>query len=188
MRFRLLAFAQRISISDATGQPIFYVRQRMFRLKEHVLVFRDKSEKVRLFDIRADRMIDFSANYSFTSTDGSPWGAVRRRGVRSLWTAFYEVMDNDQVEFSITEESPFRKFLEAVLGNIVLVGFLVTLFLNPTYVVKSPDGRLLMRIIKKPAIFEGSFEIVKLDEVAPDDELQLLLSFIMLVLLERKRG
>ncbi len=188
MRFRLLAFAQRISIADAAGQPVLYVRQKMFRLKEHVLVYRDSSEQEHLFDIKADRMIDFSANYSFTSPDGTAWGAVRRRGARSLWSAHYEVMEDGNVDMTISEESPFKKLIESIAGEIPIIGLFVTYFLNPTYLVTAPDGTPLMRIIKKPAFFEGSFVVEKLAEVEPDDELRLLLSFIMVVLLERKRG
>ncbi len=62
------------------GTAILYIKQKMFKFKEHVEVFRDASQQEKLFDIRADRIIDFSASYSFTAADGSTWGSVRRRG------------------------------------------------------------------------------------------------------------
>ncbi len=188
MSFKLFALATQISVNDAASQPILYIKQKMLRLKEHVEVFRDSTQQEKLFDIRADRVIDFSANYSFTAADGTPWGSVRRRGGRSIWRAHYEVIEEGQVDMEITEESPWKKVVEAVMNEIPIVNFVVAYLLNPSYVVKRPDGTLLMRVTKKPAVFEGKFEIEKLSEVPPDDELRMLLSLIMLTLLERKRG
>jgi hypothetical protein len=45
-----------------------------------------------------------------------------------------------------------------------------------------------MRITKQPAFFEGRFKIDILGEMTPREELNLFLSFMMLVMLERRRG
>jgi hypothetical protein len=45
-----------------------------------------------------------------------------------------------------------------------------------------------MRIEKKAAFFEGRFEITRLGEMTPREELNLILSVMMLVMLERRRG
>ena len=45
-----------------------------------------------------------------------------------------------------------------------------------------------MRLSKQAAFFEGRFQIDKVGELTPREELNLILSFMMLVLLERKRG
>lgn len=45
-----------------------------------------------------------------------------------------------------------------------------------------------MRITKQPAFFEGKFLIEKVGHVSPREELNLFLSFLMLLLLERRRG
>jgi len=61
-------------------------------------------------------------------------------------------------------------------------------FLNPSYIVTSPDGTPLLRLTKKPAVFESRFVLEKLSEFSEDDELRSLLALVMVVLLERKRG
>lgn len=188
MRFKLFALASQITVTDAKGTAILYIKQKMFKFKEHVEVFRDASQQEKLFDIRADRIIDFSASYSFTAADGSLWGSVRRRGGRSLWQAFYEVIENGQIDMQITEETPWKKLVEGLCSDILVVGWIVAYLLNPSYLVKRPSGEMLMRVVKKPAVFEGSFEVQKLADVPPDDELRMLMSLIMMVLLERKRG
>ncbi len=45
-----------------------------------------------------------------------------------------------------------------------------------------------MRLEKKAAFFEGNFEITKLGMLTPREELNLILSFLTLVMLECQRG
>ncbi len=106
LKFRILAIAPQITIRDANGKVLMFVRQKLFKLKEHVMVYADEQQQQLIFEIKADRMIDFSANYSFTSADGAAWGAVRRHGAKSLWKAHYDVMEEGRVDMSIQEESP----------------------------------------------------------------------------------
>jgi len=188
MRFKILTLAQQIAVQDANGKPIMYVKQKMFRLKEKVEVYTDSSLQKKLFDISADRIIDFSANYHFTAADGAEWGAVRRRGMRSLWSAHYEIIENNQVDMEIKEENPWKRLLEGIVGDIPIVGFLFVYFLNPSYLITLANGTLALRVTKKPSIFERYFVIDKLTDLDSDDELRSLLSLIMMVLLEKDRG
>jgi uncharacterized protein YxjI len=188
LRFKLFSLSQQITVSDATGKSILFVKQKMFRFKEKVEVFADANMQSKLFEINADRMIDFSANYSFTAADGSDWGAVRRQGMRSLWSAHYEVIDHGVVEMNIREEEPWKKVVEGLLGEIPIVGLVFVYLLNPSYLITFADESPALRAIKKPAVFEGHFVLEKLAEMDQDDELRALLSLIMMVLLEKSRG
>lgn len=188
MRFKIFTLAQQISVQDAAGKPIMYVKQKMFRLKEKVEVFTDSSLQKKLFDIGADRIIDFSANYHFTAADGADWGSVRRRGMRSLWAAHYEIIDDNRVDMEIQEENPWKRVLEGLLGEIPIVGFLIIYLLNPTYLITLADGTLALRVVKKPSFLERYFVIEKVTHIDSDDELRALLSLIMMVLLEKDRG
>lgn len=188
LRFKLLTFGQRVTATDANGQTLMFIKQKMFKLKEQVEIYSDSSQSKLLFRMGADRMIDFSASYHFTDAAGNNWGAVRRKGMRSLWSAHYEVVQDQQLDMTISEESPMKKVLESLLSEIPLVGFLAVYFLNPSYIVRRPDGTPLLRLIKRPAIWEGKYTLEKLGEMPEDDELRSLMSLIMLVLLERRRG
>lgn len=188
LSFKLLTFGQRITATDASGNLLLFVKQKMFKLKESVEVFADTERNNLLFQIGADRMIDFSANYLFTDASGNPWGAVRRKGMRSFWSAHYDIMQDGEIDMTIREESAFKKLLESILSEIPIVGFFFTLLLNPSYIVCRPDGTELLRLTKNPAVFEGKFTIKKLSEMPEDDEMRSLLALIMLVLLERRRG
>jgi hypothetical protein len=74
MTFRILALAPQVHVRDATGATVCYVRQKLLRLKEHVEVFADESQSRLLYEIRADRMIDFSATYRFAAAAGGRCG------------------------------------------------------------------------------------------------------------------
>lgn len=188
LRFKLITLGQRITATDATGQPLLFIKQKMFKLKEKVQIYSDAKLTQEIFQIAADRIIDFSANYHFTDPQGTDWGSVRRKGMRSLWSAHYEVMQDGVVDMTISEESPMKKLLESLLDGIPLVGFIAVMLLNPSYIVSRPDGTPLLRLTKKPAVFEGKFVLEKLNDLPEDDELRSLLALIMMVLLERKRG
>jgi hypothetical protein len=188
MTFRLFALSQQISITDANGLIVLYVKQKMFRFKEKIEVFADTEMKQKRFEINADRVIDFSANYHFTDIEGNDWGAVRREGMRSLWSAHYDVYDASGIDMTIREEDPWKRVVEGLLGEIPIVGFLVVYWLNPSYLVRGMNGEVGLRVVKKPSVFERCFEIEKRAEMDPDDEVRALLALIMMVLLEKSRG
>jgi uncharacterized protein YxjI len=188
VRFSMFSLAQKITIKDADGASILFVKQKMFRFKEKVEVFSDATMSTKLFEINADRMLDFSANYKFTAADGSDWGSVRRHGVRSMWSAHYEIIEDNRVDMYLREEAPWKKFVESILGEIPVVGFVAVYLINPSYLVTMADGSPGLRAVKKPSIFERFFVIEKLAELDQDDELRSLLSIVMMVLLEKNRG
>ncbi|MGI9470086.1 MAG: hypothetical protein ACR2NZ_01050 [Rubripirellula sp.] len=188
LHFKLLTFGQRVTAVDANGQVLMYIKQKMFKLKENVEIFSDEDQTRLLFRIAADRMIDFSANYHFTDSGGNDWGAVRRKGMKSFWSAHYDVMQDGVVDMTINEESPVKKVMEGLLGEIPLIGFVASYLINPSYLLTRPDGTPVLRLTKQPAFFEGRFTLEKLTDIPEDDELRSLMAIIMLVLLERSRG
>ncbi len=67
MTFKILALAPQIYVTDAAGNSVFYVKQKLFKLKENIQVFRDESQSQLLFTIQADRIIDWSASTIFAT-------------------------------------------------------------------------------------------------------------------------
>ncbi len=80
LRFKLFALAPQIFVTDASGAPYFYVRQKLLKLKEDIGVCSDSNKTELLFRIQADRMIDWSANYRFTTAGIMITLLERRRG------------------------------------------------------------------------------------------------------------
>lgn len=189
MSFKILALAPQIRVTDATGAMICYVKQKMFRLKEAVSVYSDSSKTRTLCEIKADRMIDWSACYHMYDYDGESFGAVRRKGMRSIWKAHYEVLDeHDRHIATIEEENPMAKVADSLMGEIPLLGMISGYVFHPKYLLSSLDGTPCFRVTKEPAFFEGIFRIDKLVECDSDDELRALMAFLMMSLLESRRG
>jgi uncharacterized protein YxjI len=78
--FKILAIASQIYIRDVNGSLVGYVKQKLFKLKEDINVFGDENQTQLLFNIKADRVIDFSAKYNFTDAHGTSLGSIKRRG------------------------------------------------------------------------------------------------------------
>ncbi len=189
LSFKLLALARQISVRDARGELVFYVKQKALKLKESVTVFGDEGQTLPLYTMKADRVLDFSARYNFADTAGNLLGSVRRRGMRSIWKAHYEVCDaSDNLDLSIGEENAWTKVFDALLGEVPIVGMFTGYLFHPAYLVKRPDGTTVMRLVKQPAFFEGKFTITKHAELDQRDETRALLALLMTVLLERGRG
>lgn len=189
LTFKIMAMAPQIKVTDANGETVCYVKQKLFKLKEVVHVFQDESQQASLCEIKADRVIDWSACYHFYDTSGESFGAVRRKGMRSIWKAHYEVLDeNDVLLGSIEEENPMAKVGDALLGEIPFLSIISGYLFHPKYLLKSTAGQEQLRITKEPAFWEGRYRLDKLAELDPVDELRALMAFLMMSLLERKRG
>ena len=189
MRFKILAIAPQIHVTDARGESVCYVHQKLFRLKEAVSVFSDATKKQTLAEIKADRVIDFSASYHFFDVGGESFGGVRRKGMKSLWSAHYDIVDeNNQPLGSITEENPMAKVIDSLLSEVPLIGNFSGYFFNPRYLLSTAAGQPLMRLNKQPAMWEGKFLLEKLAPIEPVHELCYVMAFLMMTLLERSRG
>lgn len=189
LSFKLLAIASQIYVRDSNGQLIGYVKQKLFKFKEAISVFADEGQTQLLFTIKADRVIDFSAKYNFTSASGQLVGSIKRRGMRSILKAHYEIYDeNDQQVYEIHEENAWIKVIDSLLGELPVIGMFTGYFFNPAYIVSRMDGTQAARLAKQPAFFEGVFQLDPLSQITPEEESRILLSVLTMTLLERARG
>jgi uncharacterized protein YxjI len=188
LNFKIVAMAPQLSVADANGMLVAYVKQKMFKLKEDVNVFEDAQQSRLAYNIKADRVIDFSPRFAFVNQLGQTVGSVKRQGAKSLWKATYDVYEGELLRLSIREENPWVKVLDGLLSEVPIVGMFAGYFLHPSYSVSFPNGQGVLRMKKQPAFFQGKFSIEKLAQLSPDDEQRAFLSLMMMVLLERARG
>lgn len=166
LSFKLLAVANKIYVRDAQGQLLSFVRQKLSKLKEDINIFADEKQTELLFNIKADRVLDWSANYSFSERHGNNLGSIKRQGLRSIWKANYEIFDSsgNQV-MKINEENGWGKVGDAIFGEIPLIGFLSGYLFNSSYLVSRLDATPVARLKKRPAFFEGKFQLELLSQV-----------------------
>jgi uncharacterized protein YxjI len=189
LSFKLLAIASQIYIRDANGQLLGYVKQKLFKLKEDINIFTDETQTQHLYNIKADRVLDFSAKYNFTDAAGNLLGSIKRQGMRSIWRANYEIFDQtSNAIMKINEENGWIKVVDSLIGEIPVVGMFTGYLFNPSYVVSRIDGTPIARLQKQPAFFEGKFQLSLLTQLSESDEVRVLLSALSMTLLERSRG
>jgi hypothetical protein len=190
LRFKFLSWSSQIALRDANGQVQLYVKQKSFKLKEDVVVYTDEAMTTPVYRIQADRVIDFSANYTISDAAGNVLGKLSRRGMRSIWRVSYEVSRDGQPVFEIREANPWVKVLDGVLTQIPVLGLFSGYVFHPAYLVtRLGFGLDALRVVKRPAFLEGKFAVESLSALpTSDDERLALLGILLMVLLERRRG
>lgn len=189
-KFKITTLSSDFNITDKNGNYVAYVRQKMFKLKEDVIVFSDERKAEELFRIKADRWLDFNSMYTMTDlVNDKKFGRLGRKGMRSIWKSTYDIVDeNDVVKFTITEDNAWVKVFDGLVGEIPIVGMFTGYFLNPSYTVKDASGREYFRLKKMPSMIGRRFQLDRLVDIDDEDETLIVLSFLMMVLLERARG
>lgn len=185
-RFKIVAIAPQVHVQDATGATVCYVKQKLFKLKENIVVYADESKSRIVCEIKADRIIDFSGNYSFVTGDGTEFGSVKRQGLKSLFSARYDISRNGKQLFELKEENPWSKFFDSLFESIPVLGMFSGYLFHPRYSVHAPDGQKFFTLHKRPAFLEGVFELEQHQET--DADLVVLMSVLMMLFLERQRG
>ncbi len=191
LRFRIIALAPQIFITDASGNSVLFVRQKILNLREDVRIFRDESKTEELYRINADRIIDIGARYRFTdSKTERPLGSIKQRGLKTIWRAHYDIeTPNGDSSHSLTEDNPWVKVGDALLSEIPFVGFFTGFLLHPAYTVHDNAGLPVMQLTKEPAFFESKYRIDNLEpSISQEEEQRILLSLMMMVQLNRARG
>jgi len=190
MSFKFFTLTPTITIADATGRQLLFVRRQFFRLREQIEVFTDNTRTQKVAHIKADRIIDWSARYSFTEPDGAPIGAVGRRGWRSIWRAHYDVFNpGDSVpDFAIREVNPMAKVVDGLVGSIPIIGLLTLYLFHPKYAATRQTGGPVITLTKVPAFLEGRFMMDREGPSTDRETLNLILAFLLVTLLERSRG
>lgn len=186
--FKIFAITPQMYVHDAAGQPLGYVRRKLLALKESVTIFTDETQSTPIYRIDADRVIDFSASYHFADAAGRSLGYVRRKGMRSLWKAYYIVHVGEQPVFEVHEQSALVRFLDNLVGNIPLINLFTGYVLNPTYIVSRIGGGEVLRMVKRPSLLETHFGINQSGPLSPSEQVCGLLGLMMIILMERTRG
>jgi hypothetical protein len=181
----------RVSVTDNQGKLLFVMRQKAFRLKEAIVVYGDEQLSQPLYEIRADRIIDFSARYNFSDPHGTDLGGIKRQGMKSLWSAKYDLFDRlfaTTPMMTIQEDDPWIKVLDALFSEIPIVGMFTGYVFNPSYTLARDGGANVMKLSKIPGFFSRHFTIQKVDQLEDREEIQSILGILIMIFLERSRG
>ena len=106
IRRKMLTLAgAKFHVYDAAGNLIGFSKQKAFKLKEDIRVYRDESMEQEFLTIAARSIIDFSAAYDVTdSRNGRRLGVLKRAGLASMLRDKWMVFDADETQIGSIEE------------------------------------------------------------------------------------
>lgn len=196
LRFKLLALAPRMIVTDNKGKEILFVSQKIFKLKEDIRIYRNQQKDHEIYNIQAEKILDFNTRYNFFTSDKEEHlGSVKAKGWRSIWSATYMIDDQNQNQrMYIKEDNPWVKVGDALFSEIPVVGMLTGYVFHPSFTCYrstnlDDTSQPIMQIQKENAFFEGVFSISLIGEkMKRDEELSALLSFMLMVQFMRRRG
>jgi uncharacterized protein YxjI len=189
LKFNIGTIHNDFEATDALGNTRAYVKQKLFKLKDHVVVYSDRNQTKIKFEIKANQWIDFNASFKFTDANGNSVGRIARKGWNSLWKSHYIIFDeNEQTDLEIREKNAWVKVWDGLFSEIPILGMFTGYLFNPSYTVKRTVGTLVCTVKKEASFFGRKFTIQQEDKFDKGEEDRILLSIIMMVLLERRRG
>lgn len=187
--FKVMALSPQFSVRDSNGEEIAYVKQKLFKLKEDITVFENASQKNPLYKINANKWIDWSASYQLSENDGKPLGRMGRKGARSIWKATYDIFDNDgKPEFRVEEANAFAKIMDGLFSEVPILGLFTGYVFNPKYKVVDQSGNTVAMFTKEASFLGKKFRLDSTADLSEDEKERLILSLMMMVFLERRRG
>jgi len=126
LKRQVLALTGKLRFYNPNDELVLYVEQKMFRLREDIRVFGDESKTQELLLIQARNIIDFSAAYDvIEAANGQKVGALRRKGLKSMFRDEWEVLD--------AADQPIGMLFEDSVGQALLRRFLLGSLLPQNY-------------------------------------------------------
>lgn len=126
IRRKIFSFlGAKFHIYNAAGDLVGFSKQKAFKLKEDIRVFRNESMSQEMLRISARSIIDFSAAYDVVNpSTNERIGVLKRAGFSSIMRDSWLVMDaNDQPVGKIEEDSMLLAMVRRLLTNLVPQNF-----------------------------------------------------------------
>ena len=105
------------------GEPICFVEQRRFKLKEDIRFYADDTKTVELLRIKARQRFDPRARYDVTDPAGAKFGEIQKVFGESLIRSTYKVYDPAGTELArVREKSLPIALIRRLIGFVPYVG------------------------------------------------------------------
>ena len=104
---------------DSKGGLAFYIKQKAFKLKEDIRVYRDEGQSDHCLTIKARSITDFRGAYDITDSCGAALGGARREGMKSLFKDSWVIFDASGEDIGKVQETGglmifIRKFFKFI--------------------------------------------------------------------------
>lgn len=164
---KITAFVNRYEIyaTDTDGNKtelIAFAQQRRLAIKEKIEFFSDEFKTTKLFQFRAEKVMDVHGKYFVEDADDNLLGAFKKQFGASLLNSTWNVLDtNDSVVAIITESNKTLAILRRFVGFIPFIGDIFDLILNffkYHFVFKNSEGTEVGQYIKT-TLFRDHYQL-----------------------------
>ncbi|UYV11428.1 MAG: hypothetical protein NCW75_08950 [Phycisphaera sp.] len=169
IRAKVFDLVPQFFITDHQGQMVGYCRQKLFKFKEEIVVFTDRSRETELLRIKARQVIDFGATYDMRLPNGQSIGSLRRKGLKSTFVRDeYLVFDESDTPLGmLQEDSVFRALLRRGIDAAAA-------FMPQKYHLRDTGGREIATFRQHFNPFVFKLGIAVLDDHEQLDDLMLI--------------
>jgi len=139
-------------IYDTSGGLQFYIKQKAFKLREAIRVYKDEAQTEERLSIQARSVMDFSTTYDVTDTiTGEDLGSARRKGLKSLFKDEWELLSpGGDVVGAVSETGGILSILRRFINALK--------FIPQKYEV-TIDGQLEGLIDQRFAFFRATYDV-----------------------------
>ena len=184
LRAKVFDLVPQFFIYDDSGAMVGYCRQKLFKFREEMILYTDRSRETELLRIKARQIIDFAATYDVKLPNGEIIGSLRRKGLKSTFVRDeYIVFDADDTQIaSLKEDSTFRALVRRFVDN-------ASFFMPQKFHLSDMSGREIARFRQhfNPFIFRIGVAVIEEDEQL-DDLMLLAIAVLAAVIEGRQKG
>jgi len=184
IRAKVFDLVPQFYIYDHNGVLVGYCRQKLFKFKEEIILYTDRSRETELLRIKARQVIDFAATYDVKLPSGQAIGSLRRKGLKSTFVRDeYHVFDERGEEIAkLREDSTFRALVRRTIEAAAT-------FMPQKFHLTDQSGREIARFRQhfNPFIFKLSIAVLE-DDDHFDDLMLIAIGVLAAVIEGRQRS
>lgn len=170
-------FGEAFYVYDEEKNPIMYSEMKAFRLREDFRIYDGVEKNNELLVIKTPQIIDFSATYFvFDPLTQERVGALKRKGLKSLFKDEWKIFANEQEIATLTETS----WLAAIVSRMLPI-------IPQSYIIKDGEDNVVATIKQhfNPFILKYTMDIKP--EYSSVDSRLLLAAGIMIIGIEGRQ-
>ncbi|WP_238654780.1 hypothetical protein [Paenibacillus piscarius] len=116
------ALGGKLHIFNDSGDLLLFAEMKAFRLREDITLYSDETMGRELLRIKARKILDISSTYDVYDVEtGETVGALRRKGLKSLFKDQWAILDTQDNEIgAVKEDNAFLALLRRAIAIIPL--------------------------------------------------------------------
>ncbi len=182
IRAKVFDLVPQFFITDQQGQMVGYCRQKLFRFKEEIVLYTDRTRESELLRIKARQIIDFGATYDVRLPSGQSIGSLRRKGLKSTFVRDeWLVLDEQGGQIgTLQEDSTIRALLRRTIDAAAA-------FMPQKFHLRDMAGReiAIFRQHFNPFVFKLGIAVLEDDDQL--DDLMLIAIGVLTAIIEGRQ-